>query len=668
MKKNHFASFVIASLSACFPVLGQLPAPQFSQPSLNTTQSASPEKADSLKKTPSSAATPVLSHADSVTKTVRRDSLIVEKLKHLSDFKKFPDSIDSLYGPWHISQPYLFTSDAVGLSEALTPFQQAVTVPFSLSSGLNRYMAYGFPLPSPIFYSGDNLLGENATSLNGSDRTACTELADVFLDSPLRLRYNAYPLNQVVPETDVLWEHGVFSENIFTVRESRPLSDNLNVGVFFNNRHFNPVTYGTSGDINNFYQSFISDSTLLSHGGKYPLVDEQNSSIRLNYEGRNGARAHLCLSYNDQHNEESFSSLDSLGNPSLQWDNIFQYGSIANAGVSGIKIRRFFLTMESQLITEGNTLYDPVKNLDFIGRNNEYSLAMRPYLPFLSDTISAEGVLKRHDQIRYDNSDLSAWGLDGALALVHHFSLSEGLAASLRGSAGQHYERLYPGSHDHDWTWNLSADIQAPNATLRLFSSRDFAPFPVIYDSTNKPFKVFFDPYTMHGAEFFAWYKKIGVTAGICALSGLDGADSSELWPRNVLPYRQPRVSCMIAPLLGRWHGLSAASRLMLADKRPYVKEQTSLSYQVHPANWNEHILLDLVYDYWGPRDALTYAGDNSWNREIDNLSFKAAVQIKTFSLFYKADNILDRSFAYVPGYRMPGITFRWGLQWLIPG
>jgi hypothetical protein len=75
-----------------------------------------------------------------------------------------------------------------------------------------------------------------------------------------------------------------------------------------------------------------------------------------------------------------------------------------------------------------------------------------------------------------------------------------------------------------------------------------------------------------------------------------------------------------------------------------------------------------LVYDYWGPRDALIYAGDGSWSREIDNLSFKAAVQIKTFSLFYKADNILDRSFAYVPGYRMPGITFRWGLQWLIPG
>jgi hypothetical protein len=670
MKKYKvFASMIVLYMAAHFPVAGQLTAQRFSLPAFDSTKilPGSSGKSDSLKTASPTASTPALSHADSLTKIAERDSLTAEKLKHFGDFKKFPVSIDSLYNPTRLYQPYLFASDAVGLSEVMGPFQQVVSAPFSLSSGLNRFMIYGFPLPPVSLYSGDNMLGENPTSLSGTDRITCTQLSSVFVESPLRLRYDPYPLNQVTPETDVFWEHGVFSENIFTVRVSRPLSDKLNVGIFFNNRHFDPLTYGVSGDINTFYSSFVTDSTMLSQGGKYPLVDEQNSSIRLTYDGKNGIRSHLSLSYNDQRNEESFEK-DSGGKSSLQWDRIFQYGTIANAGISGMRIRPLILNVESQIITEGNSLYDPIQNSELTGRNNEYSLAVKPFVPFFSDTLSAMGIFKRHDQTRYDNSNPSALSIDGSLAFAHHFRPFDQASALVSGSIGEHYEKITAGGHDHDWTWNINADIQAHGALLRFYSTRDFAPFPVLYDSTAKPFNVYFDPYIMHGVELFAWYDKIGVTTGVCALTGLDGADSSEFWPRNVLPYQQPRISYMVAPLFGQWHGFSAASRWMFADKKPYVKARTSLSYQAHPLNWNEHILLDLAYDYWSSRDMIAYGGDNTWSREIDNLSLKTAVQIKTFSLFYKVDNILDRSFAYVPGYRMPGITFRWGFQWLIPG
>jgi hypothetical protein len=74
------------------------------------------------------------------------------------------------------------------------------------------------------------------------------------------------------------------------------------------------------------------------------------------------------------------------------------------------------------------------------------------------------------------------------------------------------------------------------------------------------------------------------------------------------------------------------------------------------------------MFDYWSVRDPISYGGIDTWNRELFNLSLKTSVHIQAFNLFYKLDNILNRKYAYVPGYFMPGLTFRWGFGWLIQG
>ena len=629
----------------------------------NPGQSGKPGP-DSLQKTTAPTAAPgALSHADSLAKTAVRDSLLLEKSKYLARFKKFPVSIDSLFSPTRLDQSYLFTSDAIGLSEAMRGCQQVVSVPFSLSSALNRSMIYGFPLPGLTLYSNESMLGENTNALKGSDAVTSMQLSNILLEPPLHVRYILHPSEPVVPETDIMWEHGVFNENIFCVRFTRPLSPDLSVGIFSNNRTFSPLTYATNGNVKTFYNYFVLDTSLISSGGKYPLVNEQNSGVRLVSNGKKGERRYLSLFYNDQHNEESYES-----NDSLKWEEIFQYGTNADAGITGMHIKRFFLNVESRLLTEGHTRENPLTNHEYLGRNNEYSLAVKPYLPLGADTLSLSAAAVRHDQTIYDNSKPAATNIDGALSYIHRFSPLYGMDASISGAIGQHYLKIDNGRHDHDWTWNVNAKINAGSRMLSVYSVHDFAPYPVMYDSTERSFGKFFDPYDAHGAELFAWYKKLGINTGLCAISGLSAADSSEIWPHNVLPYQQPRLSWVLAPLFGQWHGLSAASRWMFSDKRPYVKAQTSLSYQAHPINGKEHILLDLVLDYWSTRDTMTYGGASDWNREIYNLYLNSAVQIKTFSLFYKIDNILNRNFAYVPGYRMPGITFRWGFQWLIQG
>jgi hypothetical protein len=203
---------------------------------------------------------------------------------------------------------------------------------------------------------------------------------------------------------------------------------------------------------------------------------------------------------------------------------------------------------------------------------------------------------------------------------------------------------------------------------LRLFALRDCAPYPQLYDTVTIPFGSFFSMYESYGAEAYFTWKKVGIMTGICGVSGLDGADSTQVWPENVLPYRQPHVAWVIAPLFGVWHGLSVSSRWMLSDGKPYLKARNAISYQAHPLGGREHILVDAVFDYWSKRDTLTYGGSTSWNREVLNVWLQTSVQIKTFSLFYKVDNILNRNYAYIPGYRQPGLTFRWGFHWLIQG
>ena len=412
----------------------------------------------------------------------------------------------------------------------------------------------------------------------------------------------------------------------------------------------------------------VTDTNVLSQGGKNPLVEDQNTEMRFAVKRKNGERFNLSLSYHDEKNEIAYENRDSSDNKALQWDRIFQFGSIVSAGYEGMRLGRLRMDATLHIESGGHTRYDPYAFTERLGRNNEYSLALSPYFPFRNDTASITASMTRYDETVYDQSKRKAMRKDASIAAIHHSRLL-GMDAVISGSIGQSFFSLKKLSmNKNDWTGALTAKLSPPHGMLRAFAVRACAPFPHIYDSVNTLSAPFFKMYESFGAELFGAYKKIGVMMGVCGVSGLESIDSAYLWPENVVPYKQPRVSYVVSPLFGQWHGLSAASRWMFSDSRPFIKVQTNISYKAHPLEGKEHILLDLIHDYWSNRDTLTYGQVSNWNREISNLSFKIAVQIKTFSLFYKIDNFLNRKFAYVPGYWMPGLTFRWGFQWLIQG
>ena len=176
--------------------------------------------------------------ADSVKKAQRRDSLTAEKVKAIACYSTFPTGLDTLYQPITLTRQAIFSSDALTLSELARRFPQMVAAPLSLSNNLNRSMAYGFPLPGTLIDEGGTGLFNASDAFTGSDRVSSAQVAAVSLDPLMRLRLTPHLDELVVPETDFLWENGVFFENILNFRFVRPLSSDLSFGIFSNNRYF----------------------------------------------------------------------------------------------------------------------------------------------------------------------------------------------------------------------------------------------------------------------------------------------------------------------------------------------------------------------------------------------------------------------------------------------
>jgi hypothetical protein len=285
--------------------------------------------------------------------------------------------------------------------------------------------------------------------------------------------------------------------------------------------------------------------------------------------------------------------------------------------VEGIRLDPAFFDIRFHMESGGHSRTNPYSFAQQTGKKNEFSLFLRPSIPFGGDTVFLNARVTRYDQTLYDRSRPKTMQEELSIAAAHYATVGK-LNASIAGSIGQCFiSRNKPEASKNDWIGSLTAEIKLPRQMVRAFAQRACAPFPDMYDSMNAAvFPSHYNSlYESFGAEYYGAFKKVGLMTGVCGMSGYSGGDSLNIWPGNVLPYRQPRIAYVVSPVFGQWHGFSASSRWMLSDKRPYIKTRTSVSYKAHPLGGREHILLDLVYDYWSVRDPLMYGGDSLWSR-----------------------------------------------------
>ncbi|MGA2506833.1 MAG: hypothetical protein ABSF80_05080 [Chitinispirillaceae bacterium] len=601
---------------------------------------------------------------DSLQRAARYDSLarIQETNRHLYDHTSAGSAAFS------VSTPVLFTADNTGPSEALSASPLCVPVSFGLSNRMNRFLLYGNVAPITQIFSDQDLLFTVADALKGTDDVCTSEISAISLLPANRCRYTSYPAAPVVPEGSFYWENGVFKEDVLTVRFARPLSERLAINVFSDYRHFDAATFDHQGNsVFSFYQGVTPDTTTLVDNGYNPLTNEYTAGARLKWTGRRGSEVLLGAKYTDCVNELALDRPADDG--MLAWGRFNQYRTTFDLGSINNRVGMLGLDLQGRFESDALVRYTPDAG-NFVrsdGVNKELSFGAQAQVP-LRDSAGALAIIYRMKQITrkpFDFSESSALEQTPELSLTLRRRLGP-FRASCTATAGYEVFRL-DRVFGYTSSWSISAEAAYGGQLLRAYAKQTALPCNIPYDSATMDNDApLLDHYRVAGSELLLERGAASIVLGCQSIEGVEPITVRNAWPEATPPYEQPDIVFLAAPSLGPWHGFTLSSRTMIADRRPVVKTNALLSCTTHPADTREYFDIRLGFDYWSPRDPVVFANILDWNRPVCNVSFELAVHVISFRFFGKIDNLLDRKYAYVPGYYTPGVTFRWGFCWFL--
>jgi hypothetical protein len=606
--------------------------------------------------------------SDSIKRANLRESLLEqEKQRSMQHIHQNIDKL--LYDPSNLSSSILFLSDGTSPSELLRSHPLVTTARYGLSTSINRYMIFGAVAPVNKVYTG-NLLYNHSTSstIKGTDQVSAVDLSDIYFTDFGAVAYHYNPDRIISPEALIFWENGVFNERLLQVSISRPISRNLIINAFTNYRYFKEGVFSQSADISSFYGN-LGDTAYLADKGYNPLTDEFMAGASFSWIGDNQSKLHLKMTYGDLKHEISENKPAQLREDLIHAE-YKRYPFQLNTGTSWKINERFFVDFEGifreepAVRTTGDSVENKILPKRQDARDRELDLAIRTGIELQrKDSLGISYNLNRTGYILFDKSDVLSWLHRPEACYNHHFDLwnFQGL---VRATAGLTYYTLEDTSEIVP-VWNAGVSAQKNNQRYSIHVELDNIPFIVDHDSLwfNQ---VLLDSYYKAGAQAYWKWNRADLLVGYQLVYGPDSATVSKSWPCGIAPYQQPVSSFIIAPSLGRWHGFAFKSSINISDSRPYLKIHSILSFTAHPLNTQEYIDAALTFDYWSERDRISYAGFTDWNVPIYNLGLEASAHIRSFRLFYKVDNILNRRFAYLPGYYSPGITFRWGFNWFL--
>jgi hypothetical protein len=440
------------------------------------------------------------------------------------------------------------------------------------------------------------------------------------------------------------------------------------VNVFSNYRYFDGTDLSHEGnDVYTIFSNITSDTTLLSHKGYNPLVNEYFCGANAVWT-TNAVSSFFNVKYGDLTNEIALNREPQT--KYIDHARITQYPLSFQTGLSTHTSSRFFLNLEGSYRSNVQRW-----TLSVEGENERHPQFSRFTCSDLSAGSSAGLRLFRNDSasIRFtvtqkklrvsDSAEISSLNYRPNVSWRRPF-----VFASIKGEtalgAGYDCYTFQSSRKEAPW-WYGNVNMQLSDLHVRLYIEQDNLHILPYYDSlTTAP--ILHENYLRSGAEVQLNHGLLMILTGYQWCSSLDTTAVHRTWLSRTSPYHQPQSVILIAPQFGRWNGLSLTSRCMISDTRPHVKVHGSLSYCVFPNLIQEAIELRLGIDYWSRRGVIYFAGRTDWCREVVDLNFLTSVHVKSFRLFYKIDNLLNRNFSYVPGYYSPGITFRWGFNWAI--
>jgi hypothetical protein len=654
MKMNNLLKFSFA-LCLFFQICGaQQKAPDSTSGSLTAMKPvAFPHSSDTLI-------------ADSVKQKHIIDSLKNLRTCQINSYLPGDTAVSNTMLP--LSKSEIFRTDATSPSEIFRIDPRGIQAQTALSSYLNRYLLYGNVAPVDKVIIG-NVVQPFTDPLFGTDQFFSSQMSNMATYGDGSTRYTPFPCDLVSPEAVIFWENGVFGENILNFRFSRPLTHNLKINVFSNYKHFDGKTYNHDGNsIYSIYSSMFHDTSRISHTGYTPLINEQFIGTSADWQ-KSDINLHFDLAYADAENELILDSDAPVEKPVCGLYN--NYPLSAGAYVSGLSIGKLGIDAQAAFLNESIIRHFPLKSSTGMitpvrqdAKRDRASLSINPFLPLTPNDTAGSSLDLNYSSINPFNSyKQSVICSKPVLKYIRHFRIG-GFDGELSAHAGaailnkDDSTLISPLAHGE-------AEFASGNKKLNIFIEKNAILNEIPLD-TVLPEIPMIDDYYRGSIELQLDWKKVSLLIGYQYLYGVSDSTVSNYWLMSRTPYQQPRSSILLAPELRLTGNFSLNSKLFISEKKPYIKSHSELSFSAYPMHTAELVDLVLGFDYWSPRDPVTYTGTSDWNRAIYNLNFETAVQIKTFRLFYKIDNLLNQKYAYIPGYYMPGITFRWGINWFI--
>jgi len=505
------------------------------------------------------------------------------------------------------------------------------------------------------------------------------------------------------PDVFFVWEGGLFKGNLLKFRILRNLSRKLSLLAFTSYSDLKRTEYYHGGGMADLFMTYQTDSAKVSIYGYNPYSLINKSGIELNWHS--DFSLNLRYSYSDIRQDLAYnndSALQNKTNLSIAYGESNNFLNQLDA-VLEIPLGDKFLwrntakletvyqretpitrTLSGNFATprtqQNNTLQSAGTQVYFAMAPSDTVSIQVSANRYVSDTCDVIHKVAHHTKITAENK-----------FIPHNFD-----NFSLKIDGGVQFIRANHSEIESYPFGSLQADLKISNFRTQLWGKYDIVPLVFSYDYVFSPFYDYFkiaDTYAGFGANLHYQFPIASIHAGYSNLtelrkyrdgtidsSGIDNWIVGKFWHNNITPYENPGQVLSVGGNLGEIGKISLFSNWLLSDRMPYFKSYSGIKFHFNRDSQVRHFYIDIAYNYWSKKSLqsnyyfsepllMSPPGNYAhWNRSIHDISLKLSAEIETFRLFWKIDNILNRTNSYVPAYIMPGLIFRWGFSWNILG
>lgn len=614
-----------------------------------------------------------------------RDSLF-ERLRiqeaHYSEFF-FDNAV--LFSPNRALRQHFIGNDLFNWADALRANPNFVSVYYSPDFPMNRALFRTYTLPlehgllsrlySPALpWENIDLLEIRYFSIRPTGG-----IAPAFLDG-----------RTVTPDVFFAWQGGLLDGNTVNFRMMRNLSENLSLSAFIAYSDLKRKNFYRGGGVASMYRTYHSDTTRIVIRGYNPLSLVSRGGFTLDY--RNDIRANIRYSYSDIRQDFAFATDSALSIDiallNIAWSESRNFLHQID-GMLEIPIGERFLLRNLGRVESVEQSESPLSRTDrgnFATQHKRQTHTLQSagsklfFAPVDFDTLSVSFSVNRH----------IAQNRDYTHTVVHHSKFiaenkltppnSDNL--SLTTSGGVQLLRANAGEIQSHPLGLAEIDWNLGNLNALLWGRIGIA--PLIFLTPLQENEAIADNLSGFGVNLRYQFAAASVHGGF---SALNASREQIFWHEETMPFRNPGNVFSLGANLGEIGKVSMFSDWFFRDRLPHLISYSGFRFRFSRPEQIRQFYAEFFYNYWSRRSQtlggrqentdgynpetgeFRFIGDfRSWNRSIHDISLKFSAQMHTFRMFWKIDNILNRANAYVPGYIMPGIIFRWGFSWNILG